>query len=190
MRAWISFCCWAGYRNDLISIHDSVVLSSMKSKPPIILVASLLLVVSLIVFARRATADLYVSDFGAGQIYRYSPDGVGHIFASVPDAKGLAFDAANNLYAASYSKRTIFKIRPNGQKSIFASSQAIPLILPRLPSTAQATFLFPTAATKAGSQRSRRTGPSFRLWRIFVPMHLPSTLRAICSLQTSTTTQS
>lgn len=97
----------------------------MKSRTPAIFVASLLLVVFFFVLARQTAADLYVSDSEANAVYRYTTDGVQHIFASIYQPYCIAFDPANNLYVSSYGKDTIYKIRPNGQKSIFKSGNSV-----------------------------------------------------------------
>jgi sugar lactone lactonase YvrE len=97
-------------------------MDSMKAKFPLIRsVAGVFLVLLLGASARQAVADLYVADSEAKAIYRYTPDGVQHTFASIPQPACLAFDLANNLYVGAYAHQTIYKIQPNGKKSVFVS---------------------------------------------------------------------
>jgi hypothetical protein len=89
------------------------------------LVAVLSFLLLLTAFVRQTSADLYVSGYDSNEIYRYTSDGVQHVFASVNYPAGLAFDRANNLYVADTFENTIYKIRPNGQQTIFASGDVI-----------------------------------------------------------------
>jgi len=95
----------------------------MRTKFPLIrsFVAGVFLVLLLSALPRQAVADLYVADSEAKAIYRYTPDGVQHTFASIPQPVCLAFDPANNLYVGAYAHKTIYKIQPNAKKSIFAT---------------------------------------------------------------------
>lgn len=97
----------------------------MKSRTPTVLVINVLLLFFFTALARQAAADLYVSDYLAGKIYRYASDGVQHTFASLNHPYGLAFDAGNNLYVAAISQHTIYKITPNGRYRVFASDSSL-----------------------------------------------------------------
>jgi sugar lactone lactonase YvrE len=69
-----------------------------------------------------APGDLYVSDFGSGTIFRFSPVGTRTTFASGLDAPaGLAFDKSGNLFVAELGPGNILKFTPAGIKSTFAA---------------------------------------------------------------------
>ena len=72
-----------------------------------------------------ARADiLYVANSGDNTIEKFTPGGVGSVFANsglnVP--LGLAFDTAGNLYAANVFGNTIQKFTPGGGGSVFANA--------------------------------------------------------------------
>src|SRR5437868_14602099 len=87
------------------------------------------LVVSVIVLLRLVTlpvlaapGDLYQSDFGSGNIFRYTPAGGKTTFATgLGNPAGLAFDPKGNLFVANNSGAAIVKITPGGVKSTFAT---------------------------------------------------------------------
>ena len=67
--------------------------------------------------------NLYVTN--AGNVLRFTPDGVGSVFADVGfhTTYGLAFDSAGNLYVSNYSGNAIEKFSPTGvDLGVFAST--------------------------------------------------------------------
>ena len=71
--------------------------------------------------------NLYATVGGAPSaswgIERFTPDGVGSFFASIPDnTDGLAFDSAGNLFASNWTDGTITKFTPGGVGSLFATT--------------------------------------------------------------------
>ena len=69
-------------------------------------------------------ANLYVANAGLSTIEKFTPGGVGSVFANsglfLPI--GLAFDGAGNLYVANDNNNTIEKFTPGGVGSVFANS--------------------------------------------------------------------
>ena len=75
---------------------------------------------------RGAAGDLYVSDSGNNVVYHFTPAGAKTTFSSILTPRGLAFDAAGNLFVGGFSSfsagsGTIYKITLAGAKSVFAS---------------------------------------------------------------------
>jgi sugar lactone lactonase YvrE len=73
-----------------------------------------------------ASGNLYASDaqypnFGAGAIYKITPNGTISTFASGINPYGLAFDTSGNLYAGDAFTNEIYKFTPSGVKTIFAT---------------------------------------------------------------------
>jgi DNA-binding beta-propeller fold protein YncE len=70
-----------------------------------------------------SAGNLYASLFGNNTIEKFTPDGIGSIFADASDGlngpAGLAFDSAGNLYAANRNG-VIEEFTPNGVGSVFA----------------------------------------------------------------------
>jgi sugar lactone lactonase YvrE len=72
--------------------------------------------------------DLYAVT-GSTTIMKFTPDGVGSVFADANDgltgATALAFDSAENLYVSNYgsslAERRVIKLSPDGIGSVFAS---------------------------------------------------------------------
>jgi sugar lactone lactonase YvrE len=72
------------------------------------------------VSARAAPGDLYVSDLGDGNIFKFTPDGTKSTFASgLAGLGGLAFDRSGNLFVAASGK--ILKFAPDGNENSFFS---------------------------------------------------------------------
>ena len=65
-----------------------------------------------------------MSNSGNNTIERFTPGGVGSVFAStnLHFPIGLAFDGAGNLYAANNGNSTIAKFTPGGVGSVFADT--------------------------------------------------------------------
>ena len=75
--------------------------------------------------------NLFVADLGTGVvtgsvIYKIKPTGVaGSIFASGLDFPiDLAFDSSGNLFVADYGSGHVYKLKPDGARTIFASLSA------------------------------------------------------------------
>jgi sugar lactone lactonase YvrE len=61
----------------------------------------------------------------ASTIFKFTPDGTGSTFASLPgQSLGIAFDAAGNLFASDATDSTIFKFTPAGVSSVFVGPAA------------------------------------------------------------------
>jgi DNA-binding beta-propeller fold protein YncE len=66
--------------------------------------------------------DLYVSNNGSGDIYKYTSIGAQSTFASgLNSPEGLAFDSEGNLFETDINSNSIIKITPGGLKFTFAS---------------------------------------------------------------------
>ncbi len=57
--------------------------------------------------------NLYAANFGDGTIEKFSPSGIGTLFANVVRPTGLAFDQAGNLYVANFGN-TVERFSPAG----------------------------------------------------------------------------
>ena len=64
-----------------------------------------------------------------GRVMKFAPDGTGSIFATLPpdmygsgDLKGIACDAAGNVYVAEVNASLIYKLTPEGVQSVFATA--------------------------------------------------------------------
>ena len=70
-----------------------------------------------------SAGNLYVANSYGNTIGKFTPDGVGSVFASTVWPIALAFDKANNLYVASYFTGEIEKFLPSGvDLGVFAST--------------------------------------------------------------------
>ena len=71
-----------------------------------------------------ASGNLYVASSDGGPIMRFTPSGVGSVFANTQAGSiGLAFDGSGNLYATgSNFVNAITRFTPGGVGSIFATS--------------------------------------------------------------------
>ncbi|HEY2799795.1 MAG TPA: NHL repeat-containing protein [Chthoniobacterales bacterium] len=66
--------------------------------------------------------NLYVANFAGSTVEKFTPGGVGTIFAFVTRPTGLVFDATGNLYVSSFGN-TIERFAPNGTSlGFFAQS--------------------------------------------------------------------
>ena len=65
--------------------------------------------------------NLYAANSGNGTIVRFTPGGVGSVFATgLVSPQGLAFDSAGNLYVADKITSTIERFTPGGVGSVYA----------------------------------------------------------------------
>src|ERR1017187_3158477 len=84
----------------------------------------------LLVAAKVQAQNLFVSSYGSGNIYEYTPGGVRSTFASgLNFPVGLAFNSAGDLFEADQGSGNIYKFTPGGVRSTFASGLAGPSIL-------------------------------------------------------------
>jgi len=61
----------------------------------------------------------------ASTIFKFTPDGAGSTFGSLPgQSLGIAFDAAGNLFASDATDSIIFKFTPAGASSVFVGPAA------------------------------------------------------------------
>ena len=77
---------------------------------------------SLLIASAAQGQNVFVSEYGTGTLYEYTPTGQRSIFASWPawsGPEGLAFDNSGNLFVAGFAD--IYKLTPDGQQSTFAS---------------------------------------------------------------------
>jgi hypothetical protein len=66
--------------------------------------------------------NLYVADYTAGTIWKFSAGGVKSSYATgIFHVDGIALDPAGNLFASGYSDGRLTKVAPNGTKSTFAT---------------------------------------------------------------------
>ena len=103
--------------------------SSLRLAPTLVFAAVFIIsVAARLTYA--APGDLYESDSGSGNIYKFTPGGTRSTFASGLIAPwGLAFDSAGNLFEANNDRNgpaTIFKFTPGGARSTFASGLLSP----------------------------------------------------------------
>ena len=61
------------------------------------------------IHAQAAPGDLYVSDFGSGNIYKFTPSGTRTSFAGLDGPRGLAFNRLGDLYIAEAGTGTVWR---------------------------------------------------------------------------------
>jgi sugar lactone lactonase YvrE len=70
------------------------------------------------------SGNLFVANSLTSTIEKFTPGGIGTVFASGPGVNnpaGLAFDGAGNLFVANYGNGTVEKFTPGGVGSVFAN---------------------------------------------------------------------
>ena len=73
--------------------------------------------------ALDGAGNLYVAVWTSQSIVKYTPGGVGSVFATgLQGLESLAFDRAGNLYVGTLWNNSIMKFTPGGVGSVFASS--------------------------------------------------------------------
>ena len=71
--------------------------------------------------------NLYVSDPGAGLVWKVSPAGKGKVFAKgFAKPTGAALDLEENLYVADQEEGTIHRVTPDGQVSLVSGGHKAP----------------------------------------------------------------
>ncbi|MDO4905618.1 MAG: SMP-30/gluconolactonase/LRE family protein [Lautropia sp.] len=77
--------------------------------------------------AYDASGNLYVANWSAGTVLRFSPDGKRSVFAEgLPGPSGLAISSAGDIYVASYSEDLVWRFTPGGDRSVFVRGLATP----------------------------------------------------------------
>lgn len=77
--------------------------------------------------AYDARGNLYVANWSAGTVLRFTPDGRRSVFAEgLRGPSGLAVSPAGDIYVASYSDDLVWRFTPGGARSIFARGLATP----------------------------------------------------------------
>lgn len=70
---------------------------------------------------------LYVANWSAGTVLRFSPSGERSIFArGLSGPSGLALSVAGDIFVASYSDDLVWRFTPKGDKSVFVRGLATP----------------------------------------------------------------
>ena len=114
--------------------------------------------------AYDANGDLYVSNFGAGQILRLPAGGGGSsVFADGADGifypDGLAFAANGDLYVANRGSNDVLKIDPAGNATLFDSLPAEPysIVIRGNGDIYVATYIVPSIYRYPGGDPAQRT---------------------------------
>lgn len=77
--------------------------------------------------AYDAGGALYVANWSAGNVVRFSPKGARTVFASgLSGPSGLAISAKGDVYVASYNEDLVWRFTPAGDKSVFVAGLATP----------------------------------------------------------------
>src|SRR6476659_7437255 len=88
---------------------------------PILVVAAVFILSVAAQLTCAAPGDLYVSDQGSGNIYKFTPGGIRSTFAFGLTPRGLAFNSAGNLFEGDDGSGNIYEFTPDGTRSTFAS---------------------------------------------------------------------
>lgn len=77
--------------------------------------------------AYDTSGNLYIANWSAGMVLRFSPDGRRSVFAKeLRGPSGLAISPAGDIYVASYSEDLVWRFTPGGEQSIFVRGLATP----------------------------------------------------------------
>ncbi|WP_298432703.1 hypothetical protein [Ottowia sp.] len=77
--------------------------------------------------AYDASGRLYVANWSAGTVLRFTPDGRHSIFAEgLNGPSGLAISPAGDIYVASYSEDLVWRFTASGARSVFVRGLATP----------------------------------------------------------------
>lgn len=77
--------------------------------------------------AYDAGGNLYVANWSAGTIVRFTPDGKRSVFADgLRGPSGLAISPTGDIYVASYSEDLVWRFTPAGERTVFVSGLATP----------------------------------------------------------------
>lgn len=73
------------------------------------------------------TGHLYVANWSAGTVQRFSPSGERSTLASgLSGPSGLAIAPAGDIFVASYSEDLVWRFTPSGERSVFVRGLATP----------------------------------------------------------------
>ncbi|MAT38044.1 MAG: hypothetical protein CL946_00395 [Ectothiorhodospiraceae bacterium] len=71
--------------------------------------------------------NLYVANWSAGTVLRFTANGERSVFAEgLRGPSGLAISSAGDIYVASYSEDLVWRFTPNGDRSVFVRGLATP----------------------------------------------------------------
>ncbi|WP_413730236.1 hypothetical protein [Sodalis sp. RH22] len=71
--------------------------------------------------------NLYVANWSAGTVLRFTPNGERVVFASgLSGPSGLAVSSTGDVYVASYNEDLVWRFTPNGDKTVFVQGLATP----------------------------------------------------------------
>src|SRR2546430_2024653 len=74
--------------------------------------------------------NIYLSDHGAGAIYKFNSSGQRSTFASgLSGPDGLAVDNSGNIFLADHGAGAVYEFNPSGQRSTFASGLSGPTFI-------------------------------------------------------------
>ncbi|MEL4887341.1 hypothetical protein N6P31_09690 [Pectobacterium betavasculorum] len=77
--------------------------------------------------AYDGSGNLYVANWSAGTVLRFSQEGRRTVFASgLPGPSGLAISPQGDIYVASYSEDLVWRFTSGGDRSIFVRDLATP----------------------------------------------------------------
>lgn len=77
--------------------------------------------------AYDAGGNLYVANWSAGTVMRFTPKGEQTVFASgLSGPSGLAISSKGDVYVASYNEDLVWRFAPNGDKAVFVRGLATP----------------------------------------------------------------
>lgn len=77
--------------------------------------------------AYDASGNLFVANWSAGTVLRFSPDGRRSVFAQgLSGPSGLAISSAGDIYVASYNEDLVWRFAPNGAQTVFVRGLATP----------------------------------------------------------------
>lgn len=77
--------------------------------------------------AYDAGGNLYISNWSAGTVMRFTPKGERTVFASgLSGPSGLAISSRGDVYVASYNEDLVWRFTPNGDKAVFVRGLATP----------------------------------------------------------------
>ena len=104
--------------------HATPVVQRVKSQPPERLHDGLSSPVGM---AYDAKGNLYVANWSAGTVLRFTANGERSVFAEgLRGPSGLAISSAGDIYVASYSEDLVWRFTPNGDRSVFVRGLATP----------------------------------------------------------------
>lgn len=73
------------------------------------------------------SGNLYIANWSAGTVLRFTPNGQRSVFAEgLSGPSGLAISPAGDIYVASYSEDLVWRFTPSGERSVFVRGLATP----------------------------------------------------------------